>query len=338
MNRSNAIFIGQSPLQVLNLIEASFKFEQQGLFYVVYDKEEIKDQAADILETLGIAQVIFQRRNAMFRIFFPFYIALLYLKIIFRQGRPENIFYGTYTTWASLLVNIISPKKTILIDDGQKTINIITNPRLVGLKNKYIPTPFSRDFVRRSIFFTYYDRIAAEHGFSTRRNNLEEVSQLYSKNTYREFDISESDIIFIGTNILNSYANIKEVISSIKKKAGKSQIHYFSHRRDEKKVLQELTNELGIKVVKNDIPIELMFSSMWRKSRPRVWAFSSTAVETLLMLNDELNITVFRLSPDGFSNQNTAKAFESIYHQYLKEPRITLTEVPLSVACESSPA
>lgn len=328
MNRSNAIFIGQSPLQILNLIEASFKFEQQGLFYVVYDNEEIRDQASDILETLGIEQVIFQRRHAMFRILFPFYIALLYVKIILGQGRPENIFYGTYTTWASLLVNIISPKRAVLIDDGQKTINIITNPHLVGLKKKYIPTPFSRDFVRRSIFFTYYDKIAEEHGFSTRRNSLEEVSQRYARKIHREFDLSESDIIFIGTNILSSYANIKGVISSIKEKAGESQIHYFSHRRDDKKVLQELTSELGIKVVKNDIPIELMFSSMWRKRRPRVWAFSSTAVETLLMLNDELNITVFRLSPDGFSNQNTAEAFESIYKQYLKEPRITLTEVP----------
>lgn len=328
MDNMKALFIGQSPLQILNLIEASYKFDKRGAFYVVYDKDEIKKQACDILETLDIEHVTFQKRSTMFRIFFPFYITLLYIKILLRQGRPEVVFYGTYTSWASLLINIISPKKTVLIDDGQKTINIVTHPSLVGLKKRYIPNPFSRSFVYRSVFFTYYDKLAEDHGLSTVRNNLEDVTKKYSGRINHDFDIPESDIIFIGTNILSTYKNIKEVISSIKKEAGDSQIHYFSHRHDNKRVLEELEAEIGVRVVKNDIPIELMFSSMWRKSKPRVWAFSSTAVETLLILNDELRITVFRLNPEKFQNQKTAEAFESIYRQYLKEPRITLIEAP----------
>ena len=328
MGSNSALFIGQSPLQILNLIEAAFKFEQRGLFYVVYDKEEVKNQVSDILETLGIENVIFQRRGVIFRIFFPFYITLLYIKILLQQGRPRTIFYGTYTSWASLLINIISPERTVLIDDGQKTINIVAHPNIVGLKKRYTPNPFSRSFVYRSIFFTYYDKLAEDHGLSTVRNNLEYVSQKYSGKTHRQFDIPKNDIIFIGTNVLSAYRNIKEVISSIKKKAGNGQIHYFSHRHDNKKVLEELENEIGIRVVKNDAPIEIVFSSMWRKNKPRVWAFSSTAVETLLILNDELRITVFRLDPEKFQNQKTAEAFESIYRQYLKEPRITITEAP----------
>lgn len=328
MSSNNALFIGQSPLQILNLIEASFKFEERGLFYVVYDKEEIKKQASDILESLGIERVIFQRRSLIFRIFFPLYITLLYIRILLRQGRPKTIFYGTYTSWASLLINIISPERTVLVDDGQKTINIVTRPNLVGLKRRYTPSPFSRSFVYRSVFFTYYDKLAEDHGLSTIRNNLEYVSQRYSGKTYRQFDISENDIIFIGTNILSAYKNIKEIISSIKVKADGGQIHYFSHRHDNRKVLEDLETDIGIKIVKNDIPIELVFSSIWRKNKPRVWAFSSTAVETLLMLNDGLEITVLRLNPSGFSSPKMAEAFESTYRQYRKEPRITLIEAP----------
>ena len=328
MKRNDSLFIGQSPLQALNLAEAYFKFGNRGVFYIVYDKDEIKKQASDILETLGIEDVAFQRRSIMFRIFFPFYITLFYIITLLRHGRPKIVFYGTYTSWASFLINIISPEKTVLIDDGQKTINIITQPKLVGLRKKYIPSPFSRSYVYRSVFFTYYDRLAEDYGLSTTRNSLEEVSRKYAGKIHHRFDIPENDIVFIGTNILNTYGNIKEVILSIKKMAGESQIHYFSHRHDNKKILDEIEAEAGIKVVRNDAPIELIFSSIWRKNRPRVWAFSSTAVETLLLLNDELRITVFRLKPDRFQNQKTAEAFESIYSQYLKDRRITLTEAP----------
>ena len=172
MKRNDSLFIGQSPLQALNLAEAYFKFGNRGVFYIVYDKDEIKKQASDILETLGIEDVAFQRRSIMFRIFFPFYITLFYIITLLRHGRPKIVFYGTYTSWASFLINIISPEKTVLIGDGQKTINIITQPKLVGLRKKYIPSPFSRSYVYRSVFFTYYDRLAEDYGLSTTRNSL----------------------------------------------------------------------------------------------------------------------------------------------------------------------
>jgi hypothetical protein len=326
MNDKKAFFIGQSPLQVLNLAEASYNFKQTGLFYIVYDKEEIRIQISEIFETLEINSVIFQKRNFIFRIFFPLYMAALYAKILIQQGKPDSIFYGTYTTWASLIINMIRPRRTVLIDDGQKTVNVITNPHLVGLKEKYRPSPFSRQFVLQSTFFTYYDKIAQEHGLDYKRNRLENISTKYSKDERHVFSVSSNDLIFIGTNILSAYTGIRKIMRSIKQKANGRTIYYFSHRRDKKEALEFLTNELGIKVITNSLPIELIFSSIWRSNKPEVWAFSSTAVDTLLMLNDELRISVFRLSHEGFHSKNTADAFDSIHRQYLTEPRITLID------------
>lgn len=324
----NAFFIGQSPLQILNLAEASFNFKEYGLFYIVYDKEEIRKQISEILEALEIKSAIFQRRSLAFRVLFPFYMISLYAKILARQGRPHSVFYGTYTTWASFLINIIRPKETILVDDGQKTINIITNPILAGLKERYLPTPFSRNFVRRSTFFTYYDKIASTYGLRTRQNRLRNISIKYAKNEPHAFGISNNDLIFIGTNILSGYTDITRIMALIKEKANGKAIYYFPHRRDSKEVLDFFASNLGIHVIEKSLPIELTFSSIWRSNRPEVWAFSSTAVDTLLMLNDELRVSVFRLNPKGFHNKNTANAFESIYQQYLAEPRITLIDAP----------
>lgn len=324
----SAVFIGQSPLQILNLIEASSSFDERGVFYIVYENEDVKRQIIEIIRYFNVTNFYLQRRNIIFKVFFPFIIGTFYIKTLKRNGRPDSVFYGTFTSWASLLVNLFKPRRTVLVDDGQKTINVIKNPTMVGLHKKRSIWLFSRDFVSSSTFFTFYSELAAQHGIPFRANRLKNVSDLVPESARLGIQpVSMSDIVFIGTNILSSYNNIFDVFDKIITHAAGRKIYYLPHRRDRKETLDLLARKFGIHVVANNLPIELTFGSMWRAHRPDVWAFSSTAIDTLLMLNEELVVTVFRPAPAGYNNPKTAEAFESIFQQYRNQPRVRLVDI-----------
>lgn len=317
--------IGQSPLQVLNLVEAVRADGAEARFLVVYDAEDVRAQIASLLERLGVGDVRFQRRHLAFRLFHPLFLARLCWDL---RGRARTAYYGTYTSWASFLVNMVAAPRGVLVDDGQKTINILVAPELVGLAGRDAPWPWSRAHVRRAELFTFYDDLARARGRAARANRLESVSAQLMGAGAAARPAGRDDILFLGTHLQDSYGPFERDLERVLAEAAGRRVLYLMHRRDDAERMAELGRRLGFEPLRFDLPLELVFHRLWSQERPETWTFGTTATDTLQALHPSLEVRVHRLDPAGFRSARTGAAFESIYAHYATRPRTTLVPRP----------
>lgn len=320
-----ALCIGQSPLQVLNLVEALRADGADGRFLVVYDSEDVRAQIASLLERLGVREVRFQRRHLAFRLLHPLYLAPTWWRL---RGRAATAYFGTYTSWASFLVNVVGAPRSVLVDDGQKTINILQAPELVGLAGRDMPWPWSRRFVRDAELYTFYDELAASRGRVARPNRLASVSAQLMGSSVEARPAGPDDILFIGTHLQDGYEPFERDLERVLREAGGRRVVYLMHRRDDAGRMRELGRRLGFEPLRFDLPLELVFHRLWSQEKPQTWTFGTTATDTLQAMHPELEVRVHRLDPAGFRSARTGAAFESIYAHYATRPRTTLVPRP----------
>lgn len=317
-----AFFIGQSPLQILNLVEASRAYGLRGPMLVVYDEHAIRSQIESLLSRLSVDQVTYQRRSLLFRMCFPLLLALRYARL---RGRVDTVFFGTYTSWASFLVLLLRARRHVLIDDGQKTINIITAPQLVGLTERRTRSILSRAYVAEAELFTFYDDLARRHGRRARPNRLASVAaELVQGGIERVEPAGHGDIVFIGTNVVDSYGPFEDAMRHVMALAAGRRVLYLMHRRDDATRIAKLAGELGFEARRFALPLELVFHHLWSTHRPSVWTFGTTATDTLQAMEPTLNVRVFRLDRAGFRSTRLADAYDSIYAHYAAADRVEL--------------
>lgn len=320
-----SLFIGQSPLQILNLVEASRAFGKRGPLFIVYDSEEIRAQIESLLKRLGITEFHFQKRSLWFRLTFPL---SLWLRFFPLRGKLDTVFFGTYTTWASYLINLLQARHHVLVDDGQKTIAIITAPQTIGLGGSRSRSMFSRAYVDDAELFTFYDALAARHGRRATPNRLASVArQLMAGGADGVPAAAAGDIIFIGTNLTRRYAPMEAAVARVVEHAAGRKILYLTHRHDDPRRIADLAGRFGFETLSFDLPLELVFHRLWAEHQPAVWTFGTTATDTLQSMYGNLAIRVFRLDPDGFTTRRLAESFDSIYALYRDNPRIELVDV-----------
>ena len=323
------LFIGQSPLQVLNLVEASRAYGEPGPLFIVYDSDEIRSQIESLLRRLGVTRYTFRKRNLWFRVTYPLTLALQFRHL---RGRLDTVFLGTYTSWASYLVNLLKPRRTVLVDDGQKTITILTAPHTVGLGGRHSRWMFSRAYVADAELFTFYDALAARHGRRAVPNRLGSVAQQLIPGSAADVRAAgPDDILFIGTHLAHRYTLFDEAMASVVAAAQGRRLIYLRHRRDDPASIAALAQRLGFEVLGFDLPLELVFHRLWATHRPAVWTFGTTATDTLQAMYEDLEVKVFRLDASGFTTTRLRDAFEGVYRHYAASPR---TEV---VAIDQAP-
>lgn len=317
-------FIGQSPLQVLNLVEASRAYAMSGPLLVVYDDEAIRRQIAALLTRLGVRDVRFQRRHLAFRLLFPLWLPWRYARW---RGRVDTVFFGTYTGWASLLVHWLRARRHVLVDDGQKTINVITAPHTVGLGGRHAG-PFARDYVDAAELFTFYDELARRHGRAARPNRLDAVAAALMEGSAEAIaPAAADDIVFIGTNVTETYGPFDDAMRQVMAAAAGRRVLYLMHRRDDPRRLQALGRKLGFEARRFELPLELVFHRLWSAQRPAVWTFGTTATDTLQAMEPALHVRVLRLQRSGFRSERLADAFDSVYAHYARSPRVELLDL-----------
>jgi hypothetical protein len=320
-----SLFIGQSPLQILNLVEASRAYGKQGPLLIVYDTEEIRAQIESLLQRLGVSEYTFRRRNLWFRMTFPLTLGLRFLRL---RDRVDTVFFGTYTSWASFLVNLLKPGRHVLVDDGQKTITIVTAPESVGLGDNESRSLFSRAYVNDAELFTFYDALASRHGRRAVPNRLASVAgQLMAGSAAGVPAAGPEDILFIGTHVAHRYAPFDAAMAGIVSLARGRRVLYLKHRRDDPAMIAALADRLGFEVLSFDLPLELVFHRLWAPHRPAVWTFGTTATDTLQAMYEDLEVKVYRLDPAGFTTHKLRDAFEGVYRHYAENPRVELLEL-----------
>lgn len=319
-----ALFIGQSPLQVLNLIEASHLEEEEAFFLLIWDNEQTKAQIEALLKSLCVRNVQFLKNSSTLRILHSVILLPLAARL---RGRINRVYFGTYTSWVSFLINLLGVKEHVLVDDGQKTINILTAPHLVGIGKEWRPWPWSRAYVHQAELFTFYDDLARSCGRRARANRLKWVTSQLEETSIEIQPAGPDEILFIGTYLQDSYEPFKRDLKQVVEYAQGRRILYILHRRDNSERMRELGERLGFDVARFEMPLELVFHLLWAKNQPEVWTFGSTATDTLQAMLPELHVRVFLLDPQGFAKLRTGESFGSIYKQYGENDRAKVIEL-----------
>ncbi len=321
--RSVSLGICQSPLQAMNVVEAARRDGVEPVLIVPYRDESARRGVASLLDGLGVQQVTYLSSSGLPGKLLPVRAALRALRL---RGKVERIYFGTYTTWVSVFINLVGAGDHVLVDDGQKTINILTAPHLVGL-DRSLPWPLSRDFVHSARLFTFYDQLARDVGREARPNRLTRVTAQRA-GVGSATALGSGEILFIGTHIEHTYGPFERDLARVVVEAGHRPLTYALHRRDDEQRMRELGRRLGFEVVRFDLPLELVFNQLWLAHRPQVWTFGTTATDTLLAMHAELRVRVFRLEPGSFTRARTGEAFASIYAHQESDPRVDLVPLP----------
>lgn len=317
------VLISQTPLQLLNALEAAAADGQTGTILIPWAKHDSRGACESLLRHVNPRPHVFIALRGLEGLLSRFKLVLLALRL---RGKVDRIYFGTYTTWVSVFINLVGAREHVLVDDGQKTINILTAPHLVGL-DRSLPWPLSRNYVHSARLFTFYDQLAREVGREARPNRLTRVTEQLA-GVGSATALGSGEILFIGTHIEDTYEPFERDLARVVTEAGQRPLTYALHRRDDEQRMRELGRRLGFEVVRFDLPLELVFNQLWIAHRPQVWTFGTTATDTLLAMHAELRVRVFRLEPGSFTRARTGEAFASIYAHQEGEPRVDLVPLP----------
>lgn len=307
----------------MNIVEAAHADSSAPELLVPFRSEAARRRVGQVVDTLGVRRVTYLASSGLSGAVLPIRAGLHAWRL---RGRVDKVYFGTYTTWASIFINIVGATDHVLVDDGQKTINILRAPHLVGL-DRTRPWPFSRAFVHSAELFTFYATLAQECGRTARQNRLTHVSERLGSILPPDV-MAPKGILFIGTHIADTYGPFERDLARVVAEAGERPMTYILHRRDDEAMMLELGHRLGFEVMRFELPLELVFNHIWRPHKPEVWTFGSTATDTLRAMHEGLRVRVYRLDTDSFTRAKTGAAFASIYAHQEREPRVEVVPVP----------
>lgn len=312
---SLSLFIVQSPLQLLNAIEASYALGKNGHYIVIYRNKNNLSRMRKLAELYSLNDVDYISAGLFSHFFVNFRTRMRYREIV---GKVDTIIYGSLAMWAINLITYLKPKTLYMVDDGQQTVNLLVNPeatRLAKRSGKKLSHILSN-----SIFFTYYTDIAALSNVRHIPNTLEHVKTGLTQNpaTPNIPPLDNNDILFIGANIFDKYNDFTGTLEKIVKHAEskRKKIFYVMHRFDCEETINILADKHNFTAVKYDYPLELIFSLLWSKNQPEVWGVGSTAIDTVLLMFPDAKVQIFSLDSTRFYKIKDRLAFSSLLSMY----------------------
>ena len=319
----DSVFIAQTPLQLINLYEASKHYKVNGQYILFYDNLDNYARMKELVKVLEVEQFIFFKIDFKFRMFFPLILSRIIkkLKPTCRQG-----FYGTYASWSAWIINSLAIETAVLVDDGHKTVNLIKVPEITGVFKKSRFKKLSKAFVQNSNFFTFYADFAKKNGFQSEQNSLKYVQKVFSRHQFDSaISIDQYSCFFISTNILARYKSIELYIEKVANSS--ERMLYIMHRYDDEELVSEWAQKYQFDCVKFEYPIELYFSLL--SESQRVMSFGSTAIDTLSMMKPEVDITLYRLPLDGFDSDSLKVGFTNVWKYSCENSKVKCIDLHL---------
>ncbi|SOB76686.1 hypothetical protein SAMN04488490_2396 [Marinobacter sp. LV10R510-11A] len=320
----NILYISQSPLQLINNIEAYLKLEKSHGKHLIFVRDDQSMEAIEsIIDLFDLKNFIKYKINKSFKFLFPF--------ILSTEARTnyQKIYFGNTTSYTSFLINKIKPRELIHVDDGTRTINLLQLDDNSNFFRKPILRFLNKSYLKKSTFFTYYSQQAKDSKKTCIENTLSETSHNISKlkNLKKMVPASQNQKIFIGTNILSSYENIEQIFDQLDTQVGLEDCIYLMHRYDDASLMSSLAQRYNFQAFKINLPIELYFLYLWKKNQPSVWTFGSTAIDTLTLISPETKFNIIKLNKDGFAKSTLGESFKHLYEHFEHNPMVTLHEL-----------
>ncbi len=155
--RSVSLGICQSPLQAMNVVEAARRDEVEPVLIVPYRDESARRGVASLLDGLGVQQVTYLSSSGLPGKLLPVRAALRALRL---RGKVERIYFGTYTTWVSVFINLVGAGDHVLVPNrltrvtaqlagvGSATALGSGEILFIGTHIEHTYGPFERDLAR----------------------------------------------------------------------------------------------------------------------------------------------------------------------------------------------
>ena len=323
---SLSVFVVQSPLQLLNAIEASCVLKKNGHYIVIHRNKNNLLRMRRLAELYSLKDVDYIPAGFFSRFLVDIRTRWKYRAIV---GKVDSVIFGSLAIWAINLIIFLRPKDLYMVDDGQQTVNLLINPEATRL-SKRNGGKLSR-VIENSIFFTYYTDLADASNVKYIPNNLEYVkSKLINDPAVSGISpLDKTDVLFIGANIFGKYNDFPSVLERIVRHAEskRKKIFYVMHRFDCEAKINKLANKYHFTAVKYDYPIELIFSLLWSKNQPEVWGVGSTAIDTILLMFPVAKIQIFSLDNTQFYKIKDRLAFSSLLSMYKSNSSVNVIEL-----------
>ena len=247
-------------------------------------------------------------------------------------GDVENVFMGCNNSiYMRHFVNSFKHANTILLDDGTGTIDIARKRRVAGKRRagvdsevpvklyKKIKINLKRFLLRlkdyqpdKVCFFTVYD--IDVYGEDT----LIENNFKYLRGKSLNSDVLD-EVYFVGsplseTGVMSEDDYIDHLIK-VKDYFKGSKLVYIVHRRESKKKLGIIRENLGITVKMFDYPLEYQIAVIG--SKPKVLAaFVTSVLENMrVIMGDDLMMISFKLIKGAYINKD---GVDEVYEYYEK--------------------
>ncbi|MEO1954505.1 MAG: hypothetical protein ABGW74_07360 [Campylobacterales bacterium] len=308
------LFIVRTPLQLLNSIEARdrFHFDEKNVVFCIYRKEIDKKLMKNMLDS-SWNRVFWFKLTPYSRAFYPM-ILKSFLNYV---HSVDSVYFALVGNVISHIINSIEFKKSILFDDGNEILGIVSTMKKRELKkSKFIHKFFGKrtdsSFLYSSYFFSIYNLLEYVADDKFIQNDYR-----YFKKKIKSFHTKSDTIYFIGSNIVGNYLSedifelrLKQLIKMYEEK----EILYILHRYEDRTIL----DNLGIKSILFENIIEYQFFK--DKIRPsEILSFRSSALDTLEILYGS-SVSIVSLPLDDFYSSKEIEMSE-LYHYYKLQNR-----------------
>lgn len=310
-------FVVDSPLQLINCIELSFKYKDHRIEFIVVNavKGESLDQILEISNLYNIQLQLLDRSfSGLWR--------------SFQKREKANILVlGDYRSFFQKLFFTMSPDADkILVDDGSITPEIMDrylkkDPYRIDLDSK------KKKFILATIqllkgknkkiinLFTIYDLEAAENQKNSKNNYREIKNNFQNKKNWHDVN---PQILIIGSNYHYLGLEVEVVkrhyLKIAEKYKGKT-IFYYAHRKVSEIYIKEINNIFEIK--KNKFPIEIEFLINAELRPALILSTFSGALYTLKLIFNSVVCVYHPINLNKIDNRIQNEFLE--YFEYIKE-------------------
>jgi hypothetical protein len=329
------LFVVESPLQALIALELNLRFkgDKNGIVYrVAENRERNNRQIEDIISrgSWSFKKRISFNDSSVLSSHKSILRELNCFRKIFSKGTGQ-LFIGEFRSqWMHFMRTAVSPKKTILMDDGAATL--ISKRKYID-KGIYFPEELWRTqsllkrIVKRIIYrkFLTSPILRKPVFFASaflRSESIYPISFSEIKKIFESKKVSKSKptVFFFGSKYSEAkIISLKYEINFLQRVKGfysKSNLDiiYCAHRDESKAKLSLIENELKFKVVAPDSPAEVFLLGQVGGVTEVAGAYSSV-LNNVKVIFPEIMVRAFYLNPEEINIKNR-NDISNVYRHY----------------------
>ena len=321
-----SVFIVSSPLQLMNCLEARYRYRVNKSYLLVFliEAGESVPQYENLVSMEEWEKVIYLESPAGAKglMTFPKDFKVSVSDLI--SENIEYLFVGEYRSpYVNHMVNFFDANKVILVDDGMAVLNYENFFRSRSIYKRLRRTLYYMVGYKAGAFS--YCQFSA---FYLERSSAVVNDYRWLKRGKKNYALSD-DVWFLGQPLVElaimSPQNWMLYIEKVMRRYKRGRFCYVMHRRNDSSFIEAASQKLGFKCIRFDRPIELEFLELKTIPHEVITAYS-TAIFTLSKLVADIRCSAYRLPTTSIKYENHPYLDLEPYYYQFERAGITLID------------